>query len=140
MKYYFYYYKRHSNLKIKVKLINGSTEISTGIKLKESEWNIKTKKIKCIHKVKLQNYYEKKLTELRFNLFEKNILNPTIQEFKDEFKKVTGRHKSNIRDATKFRYFIDWINHYKLKFIIIDQILLDLLQYQNHQPANYHDY
>ena len=115
MKYYFYYYKRHSNLKIKVKLINGSTEISTGIKLKESEWNIKTKKIKCIHKVKLQNYYEKKLTELRFNLFEKNILNPTIQEFKDEFKKVTGRQKSNIRDATKFRYFTDWINHYKLK-------------------------
>ncbi len=115
MKYYFYYYKRHSNLKIKVKLINGSTEISTGIKLKESEWNKKTKKIKCNHKDKLQNYYEKKLIELRFNLYEKNIINPTIQEFKDEFKIVTGRQKSNIRDATKFKYFIDWINHYKLK-------------------------
>ena len=64
MKYYFYYYKRHSNLKIKVKLINGSTEISTGIKLKESEWNKKSKKIKCIHKNKHLDYYEKKLTDI----------------------------------------------------------------------------
>tara|TARA_B100001540_G_C15248831_1_gene391740 strand:+ start:195 stop:353 length:159 start_codon:yes stop_codon:yes gene_type:complete len=37
MKYYFYYYKRHSNLKIKINLSDGKTEISTGIKLKESE-------------------------------------------------------------------------------------------------------
>ena len=115
MKYYFYYYKRHSNLKIKVKLSDGQTEISTGIKLKESEWNNKTKKIKCIHKQVHQNYFENKLLELRVNLIRKEILDPTIQQFKDEYEIVTGKQKSNIRDATKFRLFTDWIHYHKIK-------------------------
>ena len=115
MKYYFYYYKRHSNLKIKVKLFKGTTEISTGIKLRESEWNKKTKKTNCVHKNDLIRYYDDKILILRANLIKKNILNPTVQEFKDEFSIVTGTQKSNIRDISKFRLFRDWINHHKIK-------------------------
>ena len=114
MKYYFYEYKRLSTLKIKVKLSDGTAEISTGIKLDKNEWNSRSKKTKCENKNEIVKYFDNKLLETKVNLIKKNIHEPTKKEFKEEFGMVTGR-ESSLRDISKFRLFTDWIHHHKIK-------------------------